>query len=248
MIFSTAVSLSLATLLTVQAAPVYNSNASTESVVSYSENVFGWANPQLPEIYHTCNATNVRMLNAAFADSLEASAYAKSRLTEYGVDDVLYKRWFGNGSAFTVMGVLDQLMESSKDGVLLRCDDVDGLCAANPDYYAGHHRESAPSETVICDYFYSSKKPLSTMCFEGNLVDVHPKHYAGIDMLHRYLHVPKINLGIAGEYAEELDEILDLAENNSSYAVLNADNILYYIADVYSSSVIPGGCLGSLSE
>lgn len=48
-------------------------------------------------------------------------------------------------------------MEASKGAMLMRCDDIDGLCAANPNYYAGHHRQSAPAETVICDYFYTSK-------------------------------------------------------------------------------------------
>lgn len=49
------------------------------------------------------------------------------------------------------MGVLDHLMESSEESALFRYDDVDGLCAENSDYYSGHHRESAPSETVICN-------------------------------------------------------------------------------------------------
>ena len=229
------------------AAPVYNTNSSIELGTTVTQEITGWSNPTFPEIYHTCNETNIRMLNAALKDSVEATAFAKSRLLDYGVDDVYYKRWFGNGSIFTVMGVLDQLVESSKENVLLRCDDIDGLCAANPNYYAGHHRASAPSETVICDYFYIARKPLSNICFEGTIVDVGPKKYAGIDMLHRYLHVPTLSFDYIGEYAEELDEILDYAENNSTYAVRNTDNFLYYIADVYSSSVIPGGCLGNLS-
>lgn len=228
------------------AAPVYNTNSSTELEKTLVSEVTGWSSPKFPEIYHTCNETNVRMLNAALKDSVEATAFAKSRLLEYGADDSYYKRWFGNGSIFTVMGVFDQLIESSKENVILRCDDIDGLCAANPNYYAGHHRASAPSETVICDYFYTSRKPLSTICFEGTILEVGSHHYSGIDMLHRYLHVPSVNMEFIGEYAEDVEEMLDLAENNSTYAVRNTDNYLYYVADVYSSSVIPGGCLGDL--
>lgn len=238
-----------ASLASAAAVPVYNNNATSEAIISFPEgDIVGWANPTLPEIHQTCNETNARMLNAVFADSLEATAYAKNRLLDYGVEDVFYERWFGNGSAFSVMGVLDQLMESNKSGVIFRCDDADGLCAANPNYYAGHHRESAPSETVICDYFYTSRKPLSQMCFNGDLMTVDPKKYGGIDLLHRYLHVPKVSLDIVGEYAEDLEGVLDLAKNNATYAVLNTDNILYYIADVYSSTVIPGGCLGELPQ
>ena len=66
-------------------------------------------------------------------------------------------------------------------------------------------------------------------------------------MVHRYFHVPTISLNdYIGEYTEELDEILEMAENNSTFAVRNVDSYLYYLADVYSSSVVPGGCLGDL--
>ncbi|CCE92275.1 uncharacterized protein TDEL_0E00320 [Torulaspora delbrueckii] len=228
------------------AAPVLNSNSSIELETSLAEQFVSWPEPTFPKLYHTCNTTNTRMLNSAFKDSVEATAVAKRRLLKFGVDDAYYKRWFGDGSIFSVMGVLDHLIESSKEGVLFRCDDIDGLCAENPDYYAGHHRESAPSETVICDYYYRSKRPLSTVCFDGTITDVGPTHYAGIDLLHRYLHVPSMNLDFVGEFAEDLEEILEYAESNSTYAVRNADSYLYYIADVYTSSVVPGGCLGDI--
>lgn len=66
-------------------------------------------------------------------------------------------------------------------------------------------------------------------------------------MLHRYLHVPTMSMdGYVGEYAETLEEVVDYAQNNATYAVRNTDNYLYYLADVYSASVIPGGCLGNL--
>lgn len=65
-------------------------------------------------------------------------------------------------------------------------------------------------------------------------------------MLHRYLHIPTISFDYIGEYAEGLDEVLGYAENNFTYAVRNTGNFLYYIANVYSSSVIAGGFLGNL--
>ncbi|CAI4064296.1 hypothetical protein SUVZ_08G0050 [Saccharomyces uvarum] len=247
--FSTNKSMIFATIATsALAAPfIYDNNSTTELASSLSQEVLGWTHATFPAIYQTCNETNTRMLNAGFKDTAEVTAYAKNGLLDYGIDDAHYKRWFGNGSIFTVMGVFDQLMEASKGGMLMRCDDADGLCAANPNYYAGYHRESASAETVICDYFYSSRKPLSTICFEGTIVDVGPTHYAGIDMLHRYLHLPTMNMDeYIGEYAETLEEVIDYAQNNATFAVKNVDNYLYYVADVYSTSVIPGGCLGEL--
>lgn len=230
------------------ASPVtYNTNFTVELTSLDSTDVIGWNAPTFPEYHQSCNETNIRMLNAAFKDSLEVTAYAKSRLLNYGVDDTYYKRWFGNGSIYTVIGVLDHLMESSKEGIVYRCDDADGKCAANPVSWAGHYRVSNPMQTVICNRFYSVKKPLSTMCFEGNIVDLGPTHYAGIDMLHRYLHAPTMSSDeYIAEYVEEIDELLDYAKNNGTYAVRNTDNYLYYVADVYSSAVVPGGCLGDL--
>ena len=87
---------------------------------------------------------------------------------------------------------------------------------------------------------------MSTVCFDGTIVEVGPKHYAGIDLLHRYLHVPSMSLDYVGEFAEGLNETLEYVENNAPYAVRNTDKYLYYIADVYTSSVIPGGCLGDI--
>ncbi|SCU81428.1 LAMI_0B06194g1_1 [Lachancea mirantina] len=230
-----------------QTAPtVYTSNA-TDADVEFSDDVVAWGNPTFPSIYHTCNDTDIRMIKSAFMDSLEVSAYARDRLLNYGADDLFFNRWFGNGSLTTVLGTLDHLVEASKDGMLLRCDDIDGLCAKNPTTYPGYHRATEDKETVICDLFYQTKKPLSSICFEGNLVDVHPKHYAGVDMLHRYLHVSMMNLnGYIAEFAEDLDEIVEYAHSNTTYAVRNVDSYLYYMADVYSSSVIEGGCLGKL--
>lgn len=71
------------------------------------------------------------MLTSALKDSLEASAYAKNRLLNYGKDDTFYQRWFGNSSIYTVYGVLDYLVESAKYGILYRCDDVGGQCATH---------------------------------------------------------------------------------------------------------------------
>lgn len=226
---------------------VYNSNSTAQFEEAGSTAITGWAEPFFPRIHHTCNETNARMLTPALKDSLEVSAYAKNRLLNYGKDNTFYQRWFGNGSIFTVYGVLDYLVESAKDGILYRCDDVDGQCATHSTTWPGYHRSSAPKETVICDLFYNSKKPLSTICSDGTILEVGPKHYAGVDLLHRYLHVPSMSSdGYIAGYAEELSEVLDYAKHNSTYAVRNVDSYLHYLADVYSTAVIPGGCMGSL--
>lgn len=222
-------------------------STSGSSDVDSSEAVTGWLRPNFPEIHDSCNETNTNMLNAAFEDTVQVTDVIRNRLLEYGVEDKFYKRWFGNGSIFTVLGVFNHLVESSKEGMIYRCDDADGKCAANPTSWAGHYRVSNPMQTVICNRFYTVKKPLTSMCFDGTVLEVGPTHYAGIDLLHRYLHAPTMNSDeYITEYVEEVHDLLDYAKNNATYAVRNVDNYLYYTADVYSSSVVPGGCLGQL--
>lgn len=85
------------------AAPVLNSNSSIELETTLAEQFVSWPEPTFPKLYHTCNPTNTRMLNSAFKDSVEATAIAKRRLLKFGVDDVYYKRWFGDGSIFSGM-------------------------------------------------------------------------------------------------------------------------------------------------
>lgn len=204
-----------------------------------------WANAQFPRLHKSCNATDVDFLTRTMNETMEVASYAKEQLLIKGANDTIYKRWFGDGELYDVLGVVDGIANMTKTDVLLRCDDVDGLCAANPNYYAGHHREKADAETVICDYFYESRAWLSDICANGTLKDFPPPRYAGIDMIHRYFHVSFINLDeYIGEYTEEVEDVLDLAKSNSTFAVRNVDNYLYYLADIFSSGKISGGCLG----
>ncbi|GME78290.1 unnamed protein product [Ambrosiozyma monospora] len=231
------------------AAVFYNTNSTYDLYDLAAEGVYGWSDPQFPTILDTCNATNVRMLNSAFQDSIEATSFARQRLLVNGASDGIFKRWFGDGSIYEVLGLLNYLVESEKSDIIYRCDDIDGNCAAHPETWSGHHRTSADPETVICDLFYTAKKPLTTMCFHGSIVETGPTIYAGIDMLHRYLHTSKLNNHeYIGEYTESLTDILDYAENNATFATRNVDNYLYFIAESYADAVVPGGCLGDISN
>ncbi|GME95669.1 unnamed protein product [Ambrosiozyma monospora] len=241
---------SLATAPIASAAAVFYNVNSTDNLYELAlDGAYAWTDPQFATIQSTCNATNVRMINAGLQDSIEAASFARQRLLEKGSNDDVYKKWFGDGSIYEVLGLISYLVEAEKSDISYRCDDVDGSCASHPTSWPGYDRESNDSETVICDLFYTSKKPLSTLCFDGTLVETGPKHYAGIDLLHRYLHTSKMSSDhYIAEYAEELPEILDYAQNNASFATRNVDSYLYYIAESYADAVIPGGCLGDVNN
>lgn len=224
---------------------VDNSSGKVTYVKGEVENYLDtWNFVSYPEIKN-CNSSQTKQINKYYQDFIEVSSVARSNLLENGADDEAFKHWFGEeGNPLTVLGVIDNLVQGNKNGVLYRCDDVDDLCAAHSSDWPGYHRESAPQETVICDLFFTSKHPIEKMCTEGDILNVKPKRYAGIDLFHRFLHLSSINKGFVGEYTEKFSDVIEFANKNSTYAVLNTDSLLYYIAEVYSLQLTESGCLG----
>lgn len=236
-------------LSTTLALPVKLSNSTSNStnsqeIVGFSDDFMKtWTDVTYPTI-ENCNATQIKLINKYYEDLLEVASIARSHLINEGVDEA-FEHWFGDdGNPLTVLGVIDNIVEGKKDGALYRCDDIEGSCASHPNTWPGYHRVNASQETVICDLFFTSKKPIEDMCVIGNITDVGPKKFAGIDLFHRFLHIDSINKGFIAEYVEEKDELVEYAENNSSFAVINTDNILYYLAETYALELTPGGCLG----
>lgn len=43
-----------------------------------------------------------------------------------GPSDPVYQLYFGTGDSVVVLGAYENLMRSNKEGVILRCDDIDG--------------------------------------------------------------------------------------------------------------------------
>lgn len=206
-----------------------------------------WTDVTFPYI-ENCNATQTKMINKYYQDMLEVASIARTHLINNDVDET-FEHWFGSeGNPLTVLGVIDNIVEGNKDGALYRCDDVDGSCASHLTSWPGYHRENATQETVLCDLFFTSKKPIEDMCVIGNITEVTPKIFAGIDLFHRFLHIESINKGFVGEYSETMEEIVDYAQNNATYAVLNTDSVLYYIAEAYALELTPGGCLGDYPD
>lgn len=117
--------------------------------------------------------------------------------------------------------------------------------------WAGHWRGSnATSETVICDLSYELRKPLEGMCMFGyNVANSATNFYWASDLLHRLLHVPKIGEGVVEHYGHEgkYPGVMELAKDNSTYAVRNSDTLQYFALEVYAHDIaVPGiGCAGT---
>jgi hypothetical protein len=75
----------------------------------------------------TCNSTQSRQIISGLSDAAELSSVARSYLLETGNFSPIFTKYFGaNASSAAVIGVYDRILWANKEGVLFRCDDVDG--------------------------------------------------------------------------------------------------------------------------
>lgn len=124
---------------------------------------------------------------------------------------------------------------------------ADTHSAANTTW-AGHHRKTAPLETVICGPSFEKRFYLQQMCSRGYTVSKSPLNlFWASDLLHRMFHVPTISEGriehVAG--ADGYDGSLELAMSGEPRAVENSDSLQYFALEVFAERVAePGiGCL-----
>ncbi|KAF8249160.1 zincin, partial [Wilcoxina mikolae CBS 423.85] len=196
-----------------------------------------------------CNSTQTRQIIAGLSDAAELSAVARSHLLETGNSSPIFTKYFGvNASSAAVVGVYDRMLYANKEGILIRCDDIDGKCAANTTW-AGHHRgDKSPSQTVICGPSFEKRLYLQQMCSRGYTVSKSPLNlFWGSDLLHRVFHVPAISEGRINHIkgADGYDGTLELAKSGEPRAVENSDGLQYFALEVYAERVAePGvGCL-----
>jgi len=203
-------------------------------------------------IHSSCNVSETRMLQAALSDAFEIATFAQEYIITNGPQDPVFQTYFGNQSdAYSrVLGVWESLLTSNKEGVLLRCDDIDGNC--HQAGWRGHWRgENASSETVICDASYTDRKYNEAFCMYGyELVNTAPSYYWGIDLIHRLFHVPQVTNSAVEHYADDYESVIELAEHNSTYSPVDSDALQWFAAHVYAIEVAQGGqqCIGTFTD
>lgn len=175
---------------------------------------------------------------------------SQEHLLTYGHNSSIVGKFFGQtGNLAEVAGLYDFVLSGSKDGVLLRCDDIDDNCR-QPDW-AGHWRGSnATLETVICPLSYEIRQPLEQMCMKGYTTSdpaYSAAYFFGQDLLHRMFHVPKVANERVHHYAETYLECLDLARDNATFATQNSHSLQYFASEVFAYEIVlPGiGCPGT---
>ncbi|WRT68180.1 uncharacterized protein IL334_005155 [Kwoniella shivajii] len=197
-------------------------------------------------IHESCNTTQRRMLEKALSDTWEVATFAQEYVYTNGPEDPVFQKYFGTekGAYSTVLGVWESFLTSNKEGVLLRCDNIDGNCGQVG--WRGHWRgDNATLETVICDASYTDRFYNEYFCMNGYTVAGSPlgTHWS-IDLIHRMFHVPTVTNELVGHYSEDYASALELAEHNSTYSPMDSDALQAFAA------LAKGGdsCIGTAPE
>lgn len=202
--------------------------------------------PNYP-IHASCNATQRAYIEKGLDETRKLGSQARDHILRWGNSSDIYRKYFGDAPTGEPLGWYTKIVDGDKADILFRCDDIDGNCDLTG--WAGHWRgANASSETVICDLSYETRKPLEGLCMFGyDVANGKTNSYWGSDLMHRLLHIPKVGEGVLEHYSEDFPDALELAKENSTYAVRNSDTIQYFALEVYAHDVaVPGiGCAGT---
>ncbi|KAF2135043.1 zincin [Dothidotthia symphoricarpi CBS 119687] len=198
-------------------------------------------------IHRSCNATQHAYIRKGLTETITICRQARDHILRWGNSSEIYQKYFGDAATGEAIGWYTKIVDGDKADVLFRCDNPDGNCDIQG--WAGHWRGSnATSETVICDPSYELRRPLEGMCMHGYTVATGATNfYWASDLLHRLLHVPSVGEGVVEHYGEHTyPGVLELAQENATYASRNSDSLQYFALEVYAHDVaIPGeGCPG----
>jgi len=79
-------------------------------------------------IHQSCNGTEKRQLEKALSDTIKIAQQATQHIYAHGNDSALYTKYFGQAPTAEVIGWYEKLIHGDHEGVLFRCDDIDGNC------------------------------------------------------------------------------------------------------------------------
>ncbi|PLB54774.1 zincin [Aspergillus steynii IBT 23096] len=202
-------------------------------------------------IHQSCNATQRLQIETGLNETIALADHAKAHILRWGNESAIYRKYFGDSPSIEAIGAYDIVVNGDKGGVLFRCDNPDGNC--DLDEWAGHWRGSnATSETVICDLSYTTRRSLTTLCSQGYTVSSSkPNTFWAADLLHRLYHLPAIGQGLIEHYADDYEEVVELAKgDNSTLATKDSNTLQYFALEVFAYDVVVQGegCSGDDGE
>ncbi|KEF59555.1 uncharacterized protein A1O9_04399 [Exophiala aquamarina CBS 119918] len=199
-------------------------------------------------IHESCNATQAHQIALGLNETVILAQHAKEHVLRFSNNSEIYRRYFGDRPPYEVIGAYDIIVNGDKGDVLFRCDNPDGNCDLPG--WGGHWRGSnATQETVICDLSYETRRSLSQMCALGYNVAESPSNtFWASDLMHRLYHMPSIGWEYIEHFADDYDEVVELAAaNNSTESTHDSDTLQYFALEAYAYDIaVPGvGCSGA---
>jgi hypothetical protein len=79
-------------------------------------------------IHQSCNGTERAQLEKALGDTIKIAQQATKHIYIHGNESELFNKYFGVAPTAEVIGWYEKLIYGDHEGVLFRCDDIDGNC------------------------------------------------------------------------------------------------------------------------
>ena len=79
-------------------------------------------------IHSSCNGTERNQLQKAFGDTIKIAQQAAQHIYTHGNESELYTKYFGLAPTAEVIGWYEKVVYGNREGILFRCDDIDGNC------------------------------------------------------------------------------------------------------------------------
>jgi hypothetical protein len=219
-------------------------------------------------IHSSCNSTQRRQIELGLYETVILAEHAKSHILRWSNESAIYRKYFGDRPSMEPIGAFDIVVNGDKKDILFRCDNPDGNCDLEGEWYlsdskkhaerydnigyAGHWRgENATDETVICDLSYETRRSLSTMCGLGYTVSGSETNtFWASDLLHRLYHIPAVGQNWIYHFADGYEEVVDQAMEDATLSTHDSETLQYFALEVYAYDIAaPGiGCPGAQHE
>jgi hypothetical protein len=86
-------------------------------------------------IHSSCNATQRRQIELGLNETIILAEHAKSHILRWRNESDIYKKYFGDSPSMEAIGAFDVVLNGDKKDILFRCDNPDGNCDLEGNFY-----------------------------------------------------------------------------------------------------------------
>jgi hypothetical protein len=79
-------------------------------------------------IHPSCNATQHSYIKNGLDETMTICRQARDHILRWGNSSAIYQKYFGEAPTGEPLGWFTKLVDGDKDGILFRCDNIDGNC------------------------------------------------------------------------------------------------------------------------